>query len=382
MFILRMIALAAALALSVTAQAQTEWEYLPMNDNDPATPLQNKGIVCREGGSAGLAVRRAPTGSKRFLIVMGGGGACYSEESCKQNPKSFTREEFTTLRGRELNMGVFYRTPNNPFSGVHQVFIPYCSGDMHAGASDDYFNGHEQKYRGWANAEIYFDEIITQLGAELAQPGAEVMLLGQSAGGYGAMFNMPRLREKLRAISPQIKLTLVDESAPLNDTSLVTSCFADGWRDFYGFGDTFLQECPSCNATSNWLTAWHEHLLASYPDVSQALLASSLDYVITEFLRTGWAGCESKPVVNAQRYAEGLSSIRARMQRARVQYGAATATYFVTAPIVNLVHIFTTYPYYYSLSAKNPYGTSVRLQDWLSSLYGRRPTSSDDIGPL
>lgn len=378
------LALSLGFAAQADAQANAGWVYAPMNE---------KGVVCREGGQTGLAIRKGPSGSRRFLIVMQGGGGCYSEETCQGNPKSFTPAQFAEESGSklaaQLRSGVFFEGESNPFRAYHQVYIPYCSGDFHAGvpaaAEGDrpLFNGKRQLHDGWKNTGIYFDQIIELLRPELSQAGAEVMFLGQSAGGYGALFNLPRLRDKLRAISPSIKLTFVDESAPPFDTALTTSCFADGWKAQYGFERTFLKDyCPSCGTTSNWLPAWHEETLRRDPDVHQGFLATSADAVAFGFLKGGWPTCPTAPVVNTQRYAQGLYTIRTRMQRARVQYGASTSTYFITALIVNAFHLFTTYPYYYAISAQNSHGESVKLPDWLSGMVPRLPVSLDDVGPI
>lgn len=381
-----LLALALSLGFTVPADAQANagWVYAPMND---------EGVVCRELGQTGLAIRKGPTGSRRFLIVMQGGGGCYSEETCKDNPKSFTQAQFAeetgTKLGAQLRSGVFFEGENNPFREYHQVYIPYCSGDFHAGVAPPdeldrpLFQGKRQIHDGWKNTGIYFDQIIEKLGPELSQAGAEVMLLGQSAGGYGALFNMPRLREKLRAISPSIKLTFVDESAPPFDTTMTTSCFADGWKTYYKFDQTFLKEyCPTCGTSSNWLPTWHEETLRRYPEVPQAFIATSADTVAFAFLKMGWPSCQTPPVVNTQRYAQALYTVRTRMQRARVQYGASTSTYYITALFVNAFHVFTTFPYYYVVSARNMRDESVRLADWLSGMVPRLPVSLDDVGPL
>lgn len=396
-------ALALPLLFSADSRAQTEWEYIPMNEksrvttpnygNVPGFPGGLNGhpsqVTCREDGPSGIAIRRAPqASSNRILVVMQGGGGCINQELCEANPKQFSYDDFMDLRGGELNAGIFYRYgTENPFRDYHQVYIPYCSGDMHAADIESkQVDGVTtlQKFRGYANTALYFDKVIETLGSVMARPGAEIMLLGQSAGGFGAAFNLPRFRAKVRAVAPNARIIFVSESAPLVDQSVAAPCFTAAWRDFFDFQHTFLNDdCPTCTS-SNWTAEWHAHLLSKYTDVTQTLIASRLDIVVGAFLRsdiqTANGTCQDGGHFNYDRFKQGLLAARERMTWASVWRGTKTANYFIDLPVLEYAHMFTTYPYYYSVYGKNFWGRSVRLPDWLSGLFGRNPGLGDYVG--
>jgi hypothetical protein len=396
-------ALALPLLCAAESYAQTEWEYIPMNEksrlstpnfgNVPSFPgglaEHPSQVTCREDGPSGIAIRRAPQESNnRIVVVMQGGGGCLNEELCEANPKQFSYDDFMALRGDELNSGIFYRNgTDNPFRDYHQVYIPYCSGDMHAAdipsKSVDEVDT-PQKFRGYRNTGLYFDKLIEQLGGVMGRPGAEIMLLGQSAGGFGAAFNLPRFREKVRAVAPNARILFVSESAPLVDASVAAPCFTAAWRDFYQFQDTFLGDCPSCTS-ANWTAEWHAHLLSKYNDVTQAWIAARLDFVVGIFLRSdiqraGAPTCEDNGYFTYARLEQGLRAARERMTWASLWRGTKTANYFIDMPGFEAFHMFTTWPYYYTIYGKNFWGRTVRLPEWLSGLYGRNPGLGDYVG--
>jgi hypothetical protein len=241
-----------------------------------------------------------------------------------------------------------------------------------------------QKFRGYRNTGLYFDKVIEKFASVLASPGAEIMLLGQSAGGYGAAFNLPRFREKVRAVAPSARIIFVSESAPLVDASVAAPCFTSAWRDFYQFQATFLTDCPTCT-TSNWTAEWHAHLLSKYNDVTQALIAARLDNVVGVFLRSeiprpNAPACTDGGYFNYDRFKQGLLAARERMTWASLWRGTKTANYYIDMPVLELAHMFTTWPYYYTVYGKNFWGRSVRLPEWLSGLYGRNPGLGDYVG--
>jgi hypothetical protein len=358
-------------------QAQTDWEYTGLS-----------AIQCREGAASGIAVRRAPVQSKRMVIFMQGGGACFDQETCDNNPKSFTPDDLTKLRGKQLNSGIFYRgAPDNAFADYHQAFIPYCSGDMHAG---DMKKGDAPKtvagvatsqvFAGAANALIYFNEIVRQFSYELSQPGAELMLIGQSAGGWGAMFNASRLQAM---IPSTVRFILVDESGPMVDTS-ISSCVLDEVKTLYGFSNTFLKACPSCRA-NNWLVDWQQYMLSTFPKMTQAYMGSTEDYIISALLQKKTAKCTQDSGYSFAAYADQLRGMRSRMLSAQLSYGTPTATYIESEWDIKAFHIFTDQLWYYGTpfhqtSAVNFWGRTVRLRDWLSGLYGRTPGLGDQVG--
>src|SRR4029079_15086682 len=105
-----------------------DWTWIPFTDSK-----------CRDGSPTGIGVRLHP-GSNTLVIWLNGGGACFSGASCLVNPRSFGLTDFQDTvrviasRKGHLKQGIFERTSaSNPVRDWNQVYIPYCTGDLHAG---------------------------------------------------------------------------------------------------------------------------------------------------------------------------------------------------------------------------------------------------------
>jgi hypothetical protein len=341
--------------------------------------------ICREGASAGIAIRRAPKPTNRIVIVMQGGGFCADSATCSKSPKTFDLVDFSLARASFLNTGIFYRyATNNPFADYHQVYIPYCSGDLHAGSADrsvsDGTKSVTQRHRGAQNSRLFFERIVGEFRSELQQAGAEVMLAGVSAGGYGVSFNAPVLSGMLPS---NVRLITLNDSGPTFDVATTGACFTQTMADYFNFRSTFLASCPSCGA-SNWLSAWQTNLLARYPRMTQALISSSNDSVISKFISNGFPGCPPY-ALQAGQYEAGLRAVRKRMQDATRIYGTPTASFFISESDVNTLHVWTILPNYYGnllheTRAQNAAGATVLLRNWTPALYDRVPTAADHVG--
>jgi fermentation-respiration switch protein FrsA (DUF1100 family) len=89
------------------------------------------------------------------------------------------------------------------------VFIPYCTGDLHAGnnvATYDVLGPRMVAHVGRRNVEA----LMPRLRGTWGSP-RRVVVSGSSAGGYGATLNY----DLFRRAYPQAQMTLVDDSGPL-----------------------------------------------------------------------------------------------------------------------------------------------------------------------
>jgi hypothetical protein len=70
------------------------------------------------------------------MIFLEGDGACFNGTTCNlETPSSFTATDFNgTFESAEGNQGIFNRSDAaNPVSDWSHVYVPYCTGDIHAG---------------------------------------------------------------------------------------------------------------------------------------------------------------------------------------------------------------------------------------------------------
>lgn len=284
---------------------------------------------------------------------MQGGGVCSNPITCLAGADSFTFDDFckatdsTTSGVTKLTAGIWNRNPDSQVSLYNHVYIPYCSGDLHAG---DKQTGSNQ-FKGWSNSKKFFElisgKIITDIETkQVGTPIRKVVLSGFSAGGYGAVLNLPQLQTALRAANRSVQVTLVNDSAPFFnnvDTSgnpqLWSSCLQQALNDRYGYANTFLAArtatgarlCTNCSSAS-WMAQWQSAVLAANPQVNYAFVSSTDDFVIRAFLtpEVAFSECIGKvPATNETSYLAGLEQIRATLKSTSVETATRhAATYF------------------------------------------------------
>jgi hypothetical protein len=97
----------------------------------------------------------------------------------------------------------------NPLVPATFVFVPYCTGDLHAGtATHDYQLGQETRtvaHVGGTNTQLFVDTL-----RESFPDARTIWVAGSSAGGYGATFNLHRFV----AAYPEAAVHLMQDGAP------------------------------------------------------------------------------------------------------------------------------------------------------------------------
>ena len=160
--------------------------------DDPWETIEPGGDTrCATGSPYRFHVRRGDP--ERLMLFFNGGGACWSGATCDTRGKSAADLSYRPLASREWGNdprtygGAFaLDNPENPFREWSQVFVSYCSGDVHLGdRSADYKGGAGEtftiEHRGIANATAALDYSFD------AFPDAErVMVTGASAGAVSA----------------------------------------------------------------------------------------------------------------------------------------------------------------------------------------------------
>lgn len=132
-----------------------------------------------------------------LVIFFDGGGACWDSNNCLYYP-TYTMEVTETVDLLSGAGGIFdLRNPTNPnpFKDWSFVFIPYCTGDIHVGSSDHEYPGPSGQnitihHRGFDN----FLVVLKWITKNFKQPH-NIFVTGTSAGGYGAIFGFPHIKE-------------------------------------------------------------------------------------------------------------------------------------------------------------------------------------------
>lgn len=230
-----------------------EWNWVPI-----------EGSKCGSGSTAGIGILPGadPT---RLVIYFNGGGACWDTASCYF---------FNAAANIEVDYGeshfrseVGAMGPNEFFGQASFTFIPYCTGDLHAGRAVGQYDALQPDRRVHHNGAANVDLYLQRLKAEYPQTQT-IHVLGVSAGGYGAMFNY----EKIRSTFPDATIHVLADSAPLVQPHEGRwSAWQTAWKP------DLPADCDTCSTRMPDIAS---HLIQNYPDSRFGLLSWEDDATI------------------------------------------------------------------------------------------------------
>jgi hypothetical protein len=310
---------------------------------------------CRDGSSTGVAVR--PSGaSKNAVVFLDQGGACFNGLTCLGNPSSFGAADF----GSPVQ-GIFNQTdPDNPVRDWSFVYVPYCTGDVHAGTRKDGMiagDGAEQ-FVGYSNLDLFLARIVPTFA-----DASQILLVGSSAGGFGVLLDADRVSQWF---SP-IPVTVVSDSGPPMPSSLVAPCLQQLWNDTWGMAQGPLADCAAdCPHSNDYMLDQLVHFGWRYPSYRTGLISSAQDATISFFFSFGLSNCTGAGSLSPADYQNGLLAVRARAQNE----GTPFATFFIGG---DTRHIW--------LMSDAMYATTVNgvsMKRWLADILGG---TMDTVGP-
>lgn len=230
----------AAVALAALAACGSQASAPPAAA--PSDWLDVQGMRCGDGTPTGIAISRGR--SDAVLVYLAPGGACWSATACNADVKRFGRGEYELARIFHVERGsVLDRTlAGNPFAEWTHVFIPYCTGDVHAGDSVQPYGGPAGtwEHNGWRNIEA----AVSALTVNLPLP-AELVVAGSSAGGFGALAAYALVRDTWDP-SGAISAALLDDSGPTFVGTAIPEALLSAWWDAWGLDSTVGTRCPAC----------------------------------------------------------------------------------------------------------------------------------------
>lgn len=251
---------------------------------------------CLNGSATGLGVYLNQA-SDKVIIYLDGGGACFNDATCDgvANPNGYGAANFS----RPTN-GILSDTDgDNPFRDWNKVFIPYCTGDIYAGANADGFNGH--MFLGYVNMGEYMNRLVPTFGES-----SQVVLSGSSAGGFGATYNYDRTQQAFG----DTPVYLLNDSAPLFSSTYMRPCLQEQLRTAWNLDATLPRDCASC-FEGNGLSSFLPFLANKYPNRRMALISSERDNVIRYFYGFGLSPhCDESAEFTGDDYVLGLEELR------------------------------------------------------------------------
>jgi hypothetical protein len=205
------------------------------------------GSRCANGTPTGIAINPLadPAG---LLVFMQGGGACWDADTCLVNPSSAHLEDNVgraTVLAEAGDLGGLFDHGNqaNPFRDFAYVYMPYCTGDLHAGTSAQAYDSGSGKvtieHQGGRNVEQYLERLVATF------PDIErVVVTGISAGGFGATFNWWRYQDAFSWARVDV----------WNDAGLLVDPADARWQTMVTAWKMVLP--PGCDACAERLSAW------------------------------------------------------------------------------------------------------------------------------
>jgi hypothetical protein len=324
------------------------------------------GAKCRDGTATGIGVSPSASGSTKLMIFLEGGGACFNGSTCATNPSHFDQNTFNAqFIAVESKAGVFSRTDtNNAVADWNMVYVPYCTGDVHAGnAPNTTVPGvpGQQQFVGYTNMTQYLSRLVPTF------PGmARVLLTGQSAGGFGASLEYVQVARAFGGVP----VDLLDDAGPLMPNPYLAPCLEQQLATLFGLTSTVIgQDCGSdCNDPGNDLLLYWAHLPKTYPNARFGFIDSTGDSVIAGFFGFGANNCTGFQALSGAQYEAGLLGMRSAV----ASYSNAGSFLYSGVDHTTLVAAYTT------RTAPGGDGGTVKFEDWVKALV---TDSVTNVGP-
>jgi hypothetical protein len=245
---------------------------------------------CDDGTPTGIGVNQGS--SSNLIVFMNGGGACWDYLTCfmlnTATHGPYGKAQFDAQQGNLAGTLFDRNDATNPFKDWSFVFVPYCTGDVHAGdnvvmySDNQGMNTHTYHHTGHKNILSY----VPRIAGTWPSPG-KLVVSGSSAGGYGASFNY----DTFRKYWPAGKVYLLDDSGPTLEGDAIPPGYRSAWYMEWNLGEVLD---PICGAACMSDFSQAIKILADrYKNDRMALLSSLQDQTIRNYFLlspTGFQG--------------------------------------------------------------------------------------------
>jgi hypothetical protein len=244
------------------------------------------GAVCSDGSGTGIAVN--PGDPDLVVLFLDGGGACWDALTCftfdLADPGPFGPKQFEGEAGKIEGSFIDRTVAENPFRDATLVYVPYCTGDVHAGDAVQDYPGAPRRWYHKGRPNLL--AAVAWIERELTPP-SKVVVSGASAGGYGALLMFDLVKQAW----PDAKGYLVDDSGPPLEGDDFSPVLRATWFLSWRLDETVLPLCGAECATD--LSELLPALSRKYPGDRIALLSSRHDEVMRSYFLLGSGGFES-----------------------------------------------------------------------------------------
>jgi len=272
----------------ISAPAE-QWTWVPFDD-----------AFCGDGSTVGIGVNLTAK-SERLLIYLGGGGACWDELTCyilqvANDFNGYSEADFISEASSQALLaqpgGFFDRSSaGNPFKDYSYAFVPYCTGDLHAGSNVMQLGVHTAFFVGSRNMAAYLARLARTF------PNVDrVVIAGSSAGGFGAVLNWRQTAEAF----PGVRVDMIDDSGTVmpEDVLPLPNNVELAQRAAWNLAATLPPGCAQCASSFDGIFSFYA---AEYPGSRGALLAYEQDSVLPAFYQ-----------ITLAKFTQGLTELEAQ----------------------------------------------------------------------
>lgn len=297
------------------------------------------GASCRDGSPAGFFVQNNAS-SNNLLIYLAGGGACFNDITCSNNPASASNS-------LPQNIGILDSIDQrNPVNSWNKIYVPYCTGDGMTGDIENVWVSarfSNENFVGFRNMGLFLDQ-ITNLFAGVDK----VLLAGESAGGIGAIYNYDQTQQAF-GNSP---VYLLNDSGLILSDDYLAPCLQQHWRLLWNMDATLPWDCAACRSSDGGgLINYLAYLADEYPTRNFGFLSSSGDTIMRYFYGFGSNNCQAAfPFMSKGLFSNGILDVRYRFMNDR----------FVSFFTAGEDHTFLTNQGFYQTSSEG-----VRVYEWI-----------------
>jgi hypothetical protein len=333
---------------SIAVTAQDSEEIPALSDLEPNVwSMLNPGgdTICAVGTPYGFFVR--PANPDKLLIFLGGGGICWSFETCNLGTSPTYQPFVGTVDDMAFLGGIFdMDNPENPFAEYSIVFIPTCTADNHLGNRETTYqpagDSAEARARtifhnGFVNVMTVLDWTYTNFDTP-----TQIFIVGSSAGAVAAPFYGGLVAEQY----PDAQIAVLGDSAGGFQLRAEQSAIVDSWGTAEIFPDWPEYEGVTAETLSS--TKLYIASATRFPNVIFAQYNSAYDESQSFFLNL--LGITDAPL--SELLKAGYAEIRAAVPGNFFSYTAG-----------DTMHVISSRPQFYTLEVNG-----VRLVDWIAAL--------------
>lgn len=154
------------------------------------------GAYCGDGAEYSVFVSNKD--SQNLLIEFMGGGACWSWDTCYGPNFRTWAHPLPKAPAFSYLTSDFARWKKHPFKNDSALYLPYCTGDVHAGNHIAQYGPFKTYHTGYNNIRIAF-QYLTHNKIITFQNKKRVAVWGASAGAIGTLVHLKTIEPYIAA---------------------------------------------------------------------------------------------------------------------------------------------------------------------------------------